>query len=87
MRRIHQPASILNDWSVSFFLVSADDSAISQYYECIIRFLLLCVMNLASRHAAIFFICSFLWPNDDPEMGKKICNDLAKMQAKKSEQN
>lgn len=38
---------------VFFGFVAEEDSAISQYHECIIRILLLCVMNLANRHVAL----------------------------------
>lgn len=38
---------------VFFGFVAEEDSAISQYHECIIRILLLSVMNLANRHVAL----------------------------------
>lgn len=46
MRRMHQTSIDIKR------LVFSSFGAISQYYECIIRFLLLCVMNWASRTKA-----------------------------------
>lgn len=74
MRRMHQTSIDIK--RLVFF---SSFGAISQYYECIIRFLLLCVMNWASRTEAFMNLC--VWPNDDDTKIKT--NDLAKNATRK----